>query len=932
MNYEYSSTPGGFASRSTTMRESNQRSNYPQYPTAKPSAPPAFLLAPSTGQMEAAASGTKYLDRIQRLLGDVEAEKHLGNFSTVAKKFHDAATTMMDMVEEQRWPPGEERRQAITTARRYIQVGRSYDMQVRKWDGQVSRHTYDMARDGVASPEDTYTSAEYEIHDRAAVVLPEVYTIPEDEVSTYEFPIGWVHPKMTNQAAEAMLEKTADGSFIVRDCKKEHGYVIISVKNEGHVTHHTYDVKEGLIDGNINVKTTGLRDVISQLSTPWGDWYTPLVQFVPAADAPISTDFTEVDRLEKDSHRQSKKIQSLKAQIKRLSGVSFRAHYHSSGDDADFDTAALREAMTELRTYDLGRAGVISPEDTYATVECEKDDIRASDARNSRDLSEIDRLVDVIGKQRSTNQSQSEMIASLQAQVNRLSSLSFPERNLSTSSDSEAAALRDAIAELRRQAQLEVKAVHAEADARAANHQADFVKVQEDLQRLRQLLDITAQQAAAGPAADVPEPDVAFETAASVHPVQPSPGVTPLQIDKIKALKKKGNETRQCTAPTIGIASEQKRTKKKAVLLPEPVAAISGVEMIRLQIAKIKASKEKRLRDLSPSTNSWNTTNCVPPLRITGSTSASCTLAPPNTPAGGHIEVRPNLQQLLKELQDKHFQTHLARKKNDWCKENPGVDPATSSKWDTAKVVFIADYFRQYGTIRTGKQTFDASRPISSLTVLPVVPRGPRKQPPTRTSILAVNNQTQSPSNRAKLVEDGGALARAPSRWGKNEVCAWLEINSLKLDVSDSEGISGKVLMQLDDDDFVAMGVNSKLERERITTAIGKLVASDGPDGTGINGADENDDDQVFLPTCTPASGPLSVAKNMTIQTKTVSLAAMPARNSASGGTVAAPATKTTRSASTPTAHYGRSITGIPYAVTCGVGTVVSQVATTKLR
>jgi predicted S18 family serine protease len=77
----------------------------------------------------AASSGTAYLNQVQRLLQEAETEKQRGNYKAVATKFNDAANAMMDMVEQQRWPPGEERRQAISTARRYISTSKSYEAQ-----------------------------------------------------------------------------------------------------------------------------------------------------------------------------------------------------------------------------------------------------------------------------------------------------------------------------------------------------------------------------------------------------------------------------------------------------------------------------------------------------------------------------------------------------------------------------------------------------------------------------------------------------------------------------------------------------------------------------------------------------------------------------------------------------------------------------------
>jgi hypothetical protein len=54
-----------------------------------------------------ALPSTKCLDPVRQLLRDAEQEKQLGNFSEVARKFNDAANTMMAMVDDGHWPAGD---------------------------------------------------------------------------------------------------------------------------------------------------------------------------------------------------------------------------------------------------------------------------------------------------------------------------------------------------------------------------------------------------------------------------------------------------------------------------------------------------------------------------------------------------------------------------------------------------------------------------------------------------------------------------------------------------------------------------------------------------------------------------------------------------------------------------------------------------------
>lgn len=72
-------------------------------------------------------SQSAYLDHVTQLIMDGEECKKVGNFKRVAERYREAANVMMDMVEQQRWPPGEERRKAISTARRYIEHSKSYE-------------------------------------------------------------------------------------------------------------------------------------------------------------------------------------------------------------------------------------------------------------------------------------------------------------------------------------------------------------------------------------------------------------------------------------------------------------------------------------------------------------------------------------------------------------------------------------------------------------------------------------------------------------------------------------------------------------------------------------------------------------------------------------------------------------------------------------
>ena len=94
-----------------------------------------YLTPPSTLPRASAApppatggSQSKYLDQVAQLILDGEECKKRGDLKTVTLRYQQAANVLMDMVEEQRWPPGEERRKAIATARRYIEHSKSYEM------------------------------------------------------------------------------------------------------------------------------------------------------------------------------------------------------------------------------------------------------------------------------------------------------------------------------------------------------------------------------------------------------------------------------------------------------------------------------------------------------------------------------------------------------------------------------------------------------------------------------------------------------------------------------------------------------------------------------------------------------------------------------------------------------------------------------------
>jgi hypothetical protein len=134
--------------------------------------------------------------------------------------------------------------------------------------------------------DDVHHDPDHPMHEAyAAAATPDSDEVDEHADRLYHQPNFWVHPKMANGEAEEILHFEAEGTFLVRDYKQEKGFFVISVVNEGHVSHHMYNADEGLVDATITVAKTGLEAVVEQLRIPTNSWMTPLDVHIPASVA-----------------------------------------------------------------------------------------------------------------------------------------------------------------------------------------------------------------------------------------------------------------------------------------------------------------------------------------------------------------------------------------------------------------------------------------------------------------------------------------------------------------------------------------------------------------------------------------------------------------------------------------------------------------------
>jgi len=93
---------------------------------------------------------------------------------------------------------------------------------------------------------------------------------------------AWLHPKMSNKAAESMLGDGEDGTFMIRSFKEDEGQYVISVMYSGKPTHHLLKANEGLINNKIAVTSDGVEAVVKQLRGPTKGWPVALGTHIPA--------------------------------------------------------------------------------------------------------------------------------------------------------------------------------------------------------------------------------------------------------------------------------------------------------------------------------------------------------------------------------------------------------------------------------------------------------------------------------------------------------------------------------------------------------------------------------------------------------------------------------------------------------------------------
>ncbi len=97
----------------------------------------------------------------------------------------------------------------------------------------------------------------------------------------------WLHPNITNAAAEALLGRSANGTFIVRKRVSPSEYVL-SVNDGGYVTHRSVSPDlDGylVIEGKSYGDQHSIYELLDALRLPRSDWTPQLRAFVPNSEA-----------------------------------------------------------------------------------------------------------------------------------------------------------------------------------------------------------------------------------------------------------------------------------------------------------------------------------------------------------------------------------------------------------------------------------------------------------------------------------------------------------------------------------------------------------------------------------------------------------------------------------------------------------------------